>query len=168
LVAGLVDKTIYPLRYKFANLVKSGAFSKYKVKTLNHPGYELKKDQLTKQLINYANEINKSKIVFSCSSTYRFALSKYFEIPACNSLVAADLPDERHDFFNSFVLNIDPNWDDKKIVSTIEYWLNNNEEREQKVKFGMDLIRSNYNQRNYADNFYNIVDTYLKETQRLT
>ncbi len=161
LITGFVDRSIYPLRYRFLNLVKANAFSKYKVKVLPHPGYQLKKDQLDKQLINYANEINKSKIVFSCSSRYKFALAKYFEIPACNSLIAADIPDERPDFFNSFVLYIDPKWNNAKIVSTVSHWLDNNNERETLTKFGRELIVSGYNQRTYADNFYNIVDSHL-------
>lgn len=46
---------------------------------------------------NYAKELNRSKIVLTCDSVFKYPLMKYFEITACNALLLASYSKELGD-----------------------------------------------------------------------
>jgi len=47
--------------------------------------------------VDYAKEINKSWLTVCCGSKYEYPVMKYFEIPACNSIIYGDYFDELGD-----------------------------------------------------------------------
>lgn len=79
---------IYPLRNKIVQDMRDvPGFVHHE-----HPGYRLfsKEEQLhlpIKQ--NYAMEINRARIFLTDGSTYGYPIAKYFEVPACNTLLLA-------------------------------------------------------------------------------
>lgn len=57
-----------------------------------HPGHNAS----SKSIVNerYAKELNRSKIFFTCGSKLQYPVLKYFEAPACNTLLLAEpIPD---------------------------------------------------------------------------
>jgi hypothetical protein len=161
LLTGVMANSVYPLRTRIRNLVKDGKFANLKTKTLRHPGYRI--SDVNSQVISYAKELNKAKVVISCSSKYKYALAKYSEIPACNSLLIADIPDERQAFFNKFIVPIDMSFSDDKIINTIKKWVRSDKEREERTKLGMELTVARYTQAHYAERFHRAITRYLSE-----
>lgn len=155
LLTGLVDKNIYPLRYRFQEMIKRGAFGKLKTKILKHPGYRI--NTVDDQVVEYAKELNKAKIVLTCSSKYKYALAKYMEIPACGVLCIGDIPNDREDFFRELIVPIDTSWADSKIIEVINNWLKNETERVEKIKMSLELIRTNHTQEHYAQRFLEVI-----------
>lgn len=155
LFTGVVSPEIYPLRSKLRTMITSGKFSKFKTKILPHPGYEIK--DVDGQILNYAKELNQSKVVITCCSKYKYALTKYIEATACNSLLIGDFPDERFEFFKQFIVEINISMSEKRIIEIIDYWINNVQEREEKNLLGMKLISENNTYEHYTDRFVKIV-----------
>jgi len=159
LLAGVISKEIYPLRYKFQKIIKDNLLKNLNVKILNHPGYRIK--NVNEQVVSYARELNRSKLVLSCSSIYKYALAKYVEVPACGSLLLADLPDERNEFFKNLIVPIDISMSESEIVEIINYWIKSNDEREEKINLNYKLIMESYTQEHYSEKFYKIIQNYL-------
>jgi len=105
LLCGNTSPKVYPIRSWF--LRHKDAFSGFKVKVLEHPGYSIK--NVNDQVLYYAEQINKAKIVIHCSSVYRYALAKYVEIAACGVCQVADLPYDHPEFYRKFVVEVDRN-----------------------------------------------------------
>ena len=163
LVTGVMASSIYPLRARVQGLIKAGKLSNLKTKILRHPGYRI--SNVDSQVISYAKELNKAKVVISCSSKYKYALAKYSEIPACNSLMMADIPDERQEFFNKFIVPIDMSYSDEKILQTIHRWVRSDKERRIRANLGRELTAARYTQAHYADRFYRSIKRYLEENK---
>ena len=159
LLAGVISKDVYPLRYKFQKIIKDNLLKNLNTKILSHPGYRIK--NVDEQVIRYAKELNKSKLVLSCSSIYKYALAKYVEVPACGSLLLADLPDEQNDFFKNLIIPINISMSEKEIVEIINFWVKSDDEREKKIKLNYKLIMENYTQEYYSEKFYKIIKNYL-------
>lgn len=159
LLAGVISKEIYPLRYKFQKIIKDNLLKNLNVKILNHPGYRIK--NVNEQVVSYTRELNRSKLVLSCSSIYKYALAKYVEVPACGSLLLADLPDERNEFFKNLIVPIDISMSESEIVEIINYWIKSNDKREEKINLNYKLIMENYTQEHYSEKFYKIIKNYL-------
>ncbi|MDO7907626.1 glycosyltransferase [Paenibacillus sp. JX-17] len=86
LLMGYVERKYYPLRYKMLNDFQGRPGFVYH----EHPGY-LNFPGRTDALIgeNYAREINRSRIFVTCDSSLHYPLRKYFEVPACGTLLLA-------------------------------------------------------------------------------
>ena len=159
LLVGFVDRKHYPFRCRLKKLMEGNWKHKYNCKVLKHPGYT--SENPAKIQVDFSREINKAKITLTCSSKYKYALSKYVEVPRSYSLLAADLPDEGHDFYSSYMLVLDPNDSDDILEGKLKYYLENSEEREKLVRKGYDLVTKERNQKVYADSFVNIVKKYF-------
>jgi spore maturation protein CgeB len=159
LLIGHTNRNVYPFRCRLGDIVKSRVFNKYVKSTVRHPGYEIASPMKVQE--NFSREINKAKIVITCSSKFKYALSKYVEVPRSHALLAADLPDERHSFYSSYMLVLDPNDSDASICSALLYWLIHDSEREELTKKGYDLVSKERNSTVYANNFVNIVSKYF-------
>lgn len=159
MLVGIFSRGIYPLRDRLYQLLMSGTLNPYKVKILKHPGYKIA--NVNEQVVNYAREINKAKIVLTCSSIYKYALSKYMEVPACNSLLVADIPHDRSEIFRKYVVEIDMSWNNEKIIDVLKYWVSNDSARIERSKIGMDLINAEYTQERYVNQFYAIMKNCL-------
>ncbi|MFC4807991.1 glycosyltransferase family protein [Paenibacillus sp. GCM10023250] len=86
LLMGYVDRKYYPLRLQMLNRYRGRPGFVYH----EHPGY-VQVQHPTNAWIgqNYAREINRSRIFLSCDSILHYPLRKYFEVPACNTLLLA-------------------------------------------------------------------------------
>ncbi|SFB06015.1 Spore maturation protein CgeB [Lentibacillus halodurans] len=79
---------IYPLREKILQHYKNNP----KFFNRPHPGWrDFTKEQTEKALIgeNYAKTINQAKLFFACGSVRQVVTFKYFEVPACKTLLMA-------------------------------------------------------------------------------
>lgn len=113
-------------------------------------------------LTRYAKELNRAKITFTCSSKHKYRLGKYVEIPMCGSLLAADLPNEGHNFFKQFMLVLDPADSDQNIINKVIYYVNNNKERNKLIQKGIELNKE-YTQEKYAERFIQIAEEFLND-----
>ena len=116
-------------------------------------------------MIEFAKAVNASKIVVSCSSSYKCAFSKYVEIPMCHSLLAADIPDERHDFYSSFILSLDPLDSDDIIKDRLVYYLRHDKEREALTLKGVEAVKQ-HTMKQYAERFISEIEKFLKNREK--
>jgi len=155
LFVGVVSDSIYPLRGRLYKVIQK--IPNHKI--LKHPGYRI--DDIDAQVVHYAKELNKAKIVVTCASKYMYALAKYSEVPACKSFLIADIPDERQQFFRSFMGEVHNNYSEQQIINVINYWISHDKEREEKTKLGYDLTHKDYTQEHYAQRFVEAVNDKL-------
>lgn len=158
LFVGIAVDIIYPLRMRLHNIIKK--IPNHKI--LEHPGYKLTEDEANKQIINYAKEINKANVVVTCSSLYKYALAKYAEIPACRSFMVSDIPNEREDSFRKFIGEIHEDQSDSQILDIINFWIHDDERREEMTNIGYEYIYNNYTQEHYADRFIKAINKELQ------
>lgn len=92
LLMGSLNRRIYPLRHLMRNTyLKREGFVYHK-----HPGYGNFNDQ-SPIAGNFAKEINRAKIFLTCDSIHKYPLRKYFEVPACNTLLIASPNEDLRD-----------------------------------------------------------------------
>jgi len=147
----------YPLRTRFEKLIKTKMSKYFNCEILSYPGFTVPNLNHPHVLDGFARMVNQSKIALTCSSKYKYALAKYIEIPMCGSLLAADLPDERHEFFKKYMLVIDPSDSDQTIIDKLAYYIENDEEREKLIFEGSKLMLRKRTQEVYADRFVKII-----------
>jgi len=122
LVIGNLSSQHYPLRSRLASLA-SKWFAKrgYRVKVLPHPGFNLAKmREGTCVGEDYAKTINRAWLVFSCTGRWHSAFGKFSEVALSRSLMVSDLPDERHQFFDSSIVKVGSWMTDQQIIDIIE------------------------------------------------
>jgi spore maturation protein CgeB len=78
----------------------------------------------------------------------------------CASALAADLPDEDHEFFEKFMIVLDNNMTDNEIIDKISYYLENEKERERIIQKGLELNKE-YTQERYAERFLKEIEEFL-------
>lgn len=161
LVCGNIKFDKYVLRRRYPAIIDKLNAMKYNCKIYKHPGGFHNDSYTDKYLIDFAKMINKSKICLTCSSVYKCAFGKYVEIPMCRSLLAGDLPDERKDFFNSFMLVLNATDTDEIIINKISSQLQNNLDTYNKIELGYQLNHNNFTMQNYAKKFLNVVTDFL-------
>ena len=111
LISGAMKKHepwVYPVRSWLGEILPEiGVKEGINVYTHEHPGRVLEKGE-EKKTIEYANILNRSKISTGGSSHWRLNLKKFYEIPACGSILLSDLPLEDTAFFRGNIIEIDP------------------------------------------------------------
>lgn len=155
LLAGILASNIYPFRARLAKILHSGALRKFKCVHYQHPGYRIQ-DPI-KQLNRFAEHISRARIVFTCSSVYKYALAKYPEIMACGSVVAADIPNERQAWFKEHIIDLS-SLTDKQIVDKISYYLSDPIETIKLSEAGKKEIHKNYTMDCWVKKFEEIVN----------
>lgn len=99
-------KWVYPVRNWLAEtLPEIGIKEGINVLSWKHPGYW--NGEFEKGTIPYSNVINNSKIAIGGSSHWKLPLQKFYEVPACNTILLSDLPKGDKDFFKGKILEID-------------------------------------------------------------
>lgn len=157
LLPGARHANVYPLRERLFRLVDT---KRIRAATLKHVGYveqgTFEFDQLrtpetwtewhernTASLdavpARFAEQLQASKIVLVTSSSYRYALLKYFEAAMAGALVVGDLPNEMRSKLGKFVVALERNAPNDTIVSTIEYWLQHDGERIRRARIGHEI-----------------------------
>ena len=165
---GAVTSSAYPFRLRLLNLTKRRLNGKVRTLILSHPSVGIKRRlHWTKIqgpiLDRWAKIVNQSKICLTCSSRWKYRLSKYAEIPMCRSLLAGDFPDEDPDFWPQFMLELNPEDSDDELEEKILYYVKNDEDREALATRGMELARE-YTQEKYAERFVKCVEEYLSKS----
>lgn len=111
-----------------------------------HQGHRTKKSDLLIVNDAYAKEINRAKIFYTCGSrneTGGLAVLKFFEVPACKSLLLAETNEDIEelgfkDGENFVACTVD------NIVEKTDYYLKNDQERIQITENGYNFIHSNH------------------------
>lgn len=165
LVAGNMNPYFYPFRHRLRGLAET-VFTKrgWNVQVLKHPGYTLPPREGTFVREEFAKLLNRSKIVFTCSMRFNYALAKYSEIAACRALAAADIPAERKDFFKTTVLELDPAWTDETIVKAVEDVLRDPALLARRTQAAYGNTLDYCSMEAYADGFYYTTKAFLDGT----
>lgn len=86
LLMGATHRKVYPLRHA----IKAALSGRPGFLSYDHPGYiDFASGAQAKVARNFAVEVNKAKIFMTCDSIYHYPLRKYFEVPACHTLLLA-------------------------------------------------------------------------------
>lgn len=142
LVAGNLNSYYYPFRVRLSRLAVQ-YFRKhgYRVLIQPHPGYGLPPREGTVVGPDFAQLLNRAKVVFTCSMRFKYALAKYSEIALCRALPVADLPDERQDFFREATLNVEPWMTDRDIIHAVEEVLDDPELLARRTLAAMEMTQ---------------------------
>lgn len=158
LLTGAVND-YYPLREKIVNAYAEDSRFIYHP----HPGYrDYNRKEERQHLIgeNYAREINRSNIFFTCPSTLDYPVMKYYEALACRTLLLAPTFKELEDLGfipgKHFVAIDENNFKEKAA-----YYLAHEKEREQIATEGYNFIRKNHTVRVRAKELIHTVETLL-------
>ncbi|WP_240689479.1 glycosyltransferase [Ammoniphilus sp. YIM 78166] len=147
----------YPFRnevYKKMKNVKGFVF-------LPHPGHKTgpKKDLVVND--RYAHELNRAKIFFTCGGIFHYPVLKFFEVPACKTLLLAEPnPDILDLGFKDgvhFVACNKSNFFEKAM-----FYLENEEKREELTQNGYDFIHAHHTHDVRAKQFINFIQEFLK------
>lgn len=164
LIVGNMNQTIYPFRNRLARLAwrtlrKRG----YRVAWLPHPGYTLPAKGGAKVGPEFAKALQRSKLVVTCTSRFRYALSKLAEIPLCGALPVSDLPAERQKFFSQTMLNVEPWMLDREIQQAMEDVLDDPDDWARRAKLAHDKIEARLTMKFWAERFIYIGRRFLGE-----
>lgn len=141
LMMGRVNN-LYPLRQE----IVSRSHMLQGITIHEHPGYKHFTNQDNEYLFldeKYAEEICCAKMFLSCGSRYDFAVGKYFEIPACGTLLlASDFPEladlgfkDKENFISINKTNF---------VKKAKYYLKHEAERNEICQEGYKLVNSRH------------------------
>ncbi|MGM7719609.1 glycosyltransferase family protein [Metabacillus sp. Hm71] len=161
LLMGLINfpsKNTYPFRKTVLEVMRNKEGFVYH----QHPGHTVNYEE--KAFVNekYAKEINRSKIFFTCGSKYYYPVLKFFEVPACRTLLLAepnqDILELGFEDGVNFVACNQFNFEEKAI-----YYLKNEKERKRITDNGYHLIHTNHTNRVRALQFINYVKDYIEK-----
>jgi hypothetical protein len=113
LLTGTISPEFYPLRERWAGLIRDNARRRPKeklpgnVQVHRHPGYELNGiEQCEEAVAKYAAILGRSKIVLGCSSKYKYHLARFPEAAMAGCLHLSDLPKQFPAFATSWFLEV--------------------------------------------------------------
>lgn len=133
---------IYPLREKILHHYTDhpGFYNR------PHPGWkDFTEKQSNNMLIgeNYARTINQAKLFFACGSIRQVVTFKYFEVPACRTLLMAPALPELHEIgMKPGKHFVDINEDN--FAEKAAYYLNNVSERERITEDGYRFVHNHH------------------------
>ena len=128
----------YPLRIRMSNIVVALNRRGWKCLIHKHPGYDCSEAHTNKYLKTMAHVIRSSRICMTCSSKYKYRLTKFIEIPMCGTAIASDIPDEDVNGFRDFVIEINLELTDIQIIEKIEKYLVDKVEYDKKIEKGLE------------------------------
>ncbi|MFA5732642.1 MAG: hypothetical protein WC934_11640 [Acidithiobacillus sp.] len=162
LLVGVLNSFVYPFRSKLKNILKIME-KNYICKIYPHPSYILENADNNLHIIDFAKAINSAKITLTCSSQYKYLLGKYIEVPMCNSLLAADIPDDdNYKDLQNLMINLKEDDSYEIIISKLTEFLKNPELIKELSLKGYKYAINNCTHENYAIKFINIVEEFLK------
>lgn len=136
-----VARRYYPLRKIMYDALIEKPFFVYHP----HPGYE-NQDETRKNIIigeKYAKEINRAKLFLTCDSTFHYPLAKYFEVPACNTLLLAPPLKELEDI--GFIPDVHfASINEKNFLEKIEFYLTHDQERAKMANEGYRMVHTKH------------------------
>ncbi|MBB5148313.1 MULTISPECIES: glycosyltransferase family protein [Ureibacillus] len=123
-----------------------------------HPGHNASSNALVNE--KYAKELNRAKIFFTCGSRLQYPVLKYFEAPACKTLLLAEpVPDILELGFKdgeNFVACNQSNFYEKAM-----YYLKNEKERKRITENGYQFIHTKHTNDVRAKEFVQEVQKFL-------
>ena len=141
LLIGAVNKN-YPLREKIVNAYSDDSRFVY----YHHPGYrDFNQKEENEKLIgvSYAKELNRTKIFFTCPSSYNYPVMKYYEALACKTLLLAPTFNELEDLGfipgKHFIAIDESNFKERAA-----YYLVHDKERQRITEQGYEFIQEKH------------------------
>ena len=140
LLMGAILQKVYPLRAQIAReMAGIKGFVHHP-----HPGYRdlsTGEDEFVGE--SYAREINRAKIFFTDDSVFKYPIAKYFEVPACNTLLLAPGSRELKDLgFVDGLTFVEIN--EHNYFAKAMYYLEHEDERLAIARRGCDMVRNNH------------------------
>ncbi|MFC5558818.1 glycosyltransferase [Ureibacillus thermophilus] len=124
-----------------------------------HPGHTASANALVNE--KYAKELNRSKMFFTCGSILQYPVLKFFEAPACKTLLLAEpVPDILELGFKdgeNFIACNQSNFYEKSMY----YW-KNEEERNRITENGYQFIHTKHTDEVRAKEFVDEVQRFIK------
>lgn len=151
LLTGAVDEDIYPLRYRFSQLIRQNAFAPYRAIQRPHSGYRLQDPE--SEAKSYARALSMAKICLADTSKYGYFAEKLHEIPACGSVLCTNFPGERCEDLKRFAIIVHPCDSDNRIVDTIKWYLERPALLDEMAKAGNHYVHSQFTTDHYAARF---------------
>ena len=148
----------YPLRARMSRLLGLMP-SQYKCAVVPHVGGSHSDAYTDKYAIDFANKINSAKIIITDSGAPKSRFGKYIEVPMCGVALAGDVYDDHPtdvELLKSFLIDINMQMSDQEIIKKLVYYLENNNEREEKIKAGIEYTKD-FTQERYAERCINIL-----------
>ncbi|MFO7316899.1 MAG: glycosyltransferase [Bacilli bacterium] len=125
-----------------------------------HPGHNAPESALLNE--KYAQELNRSKMFFTCGSVLKYPVFKYFEAPACKTLLLAEpVPDILELGFKdgeNFVACSQSDFYEKAM-----YYLKNEEERKRITENGYQFIHTRHTNDVRAKEFVDEVQKFIQK-----
>jgi len=159
-LAGTVGKN-YPVRENILNTLKNKTYFDYicaRKFAEDWENYPIKDD--------FAHFISSSEICLTCGGEVNYPVAKYFEIPACETLLIAPWIGELgllgfEDKVNMVSL------DENNIIEQVEYYLKNDGERKRISSAGRSLICDKHSVNIRANQFVEYLTKYSKDPKIL-
>lgn len=160
LMLGAVND-VYPLRKKILHFYQNNPNFIYH----SHPGYGDLLESTSKNGVytgkEYAMEINRAKIFFTCPSIYYYPVMKYFEVLACNTLLLAPTFKELEDLgFIPGIHFVDIN--EQNFMEKAKFYLNHEEERNRIAEQGYKFVHQFHSLPIRAQQLVNKIEVIIK------
>lgn len=127
LLTGNIGSRHYPLRTRFANLIKAGKLPGRCHIHVRPGSWADDINDADSKVKEYASILGRSKISLCCSSKYKYPLAKYVESAMAGCCVVGDIPQDPPSEYYQFIRPIKSWWSDKRIVKQIERYLEDKE-----------------------------------------
>lgn len=125
----------------------------------SHPGHDAPSSALLNE--KYAQELNRSKIFFTCGGVFKYPVLKYFEAPACKTLLLAEPVQDILDLGfidgHHFVACDKSNLKEKAF-----YYLENEKERHNITENGYKFIHENHTNEVRARQLVSYIEEFLR------
>lgn len=166
LIMGATTGWVYPLREKIVQTMSGvGGFVYHE-----HPGYRDIFEEKEKNVFvgeQYAKEINRSKMFFTCDSIYKYPVNKYYEVLACNTLLLASSSQELSDL--GFIPGVNyVEIDENNFVEKAYYYLEHPEERMKVTEQGYKMVHKKYTTEQRAVVLKRMINEIVVERQLMT
>jgi hypothetical protein len=147
-LVGQRSHAVYPLRSKLSVALAELGAEGYACLVHTHPGYTQPNPIV--QVKEYVDVLRQTRVAVTCTSAFRYRLSKLAEIPLCGAAVATDMPQDGAPFFKRFVIELEPTATISDIKKTLVRGLKSWEER---MNIGRTLTQKSSLQAHYAVRF---------------
>jgi len=157
LLMGCTVRKYYPVRHKMLAVMKKHQGFVYH----EHPGYKDIQSEKAIVSLEYAKEINRSKMFLSCDSVFHYPLRKYYEVLASKTLLLASSSQELKDL--GFIPSIHyASVTEEDFEEAAIYYLEHEEERTRIAEEGYRFIHQKHSLEVRASEFIEMVDCILR------